>query len=138
RNHIVDRALRLKVVGGLAHAQPDALIDDLRDATWEFGVHIDASAHGIATERDLAQFFAGKLEAQECAIHLPDVAQEFLAKAYRRGILQVGAASFDDRPELLALVLKHFAQPRDRGNQDLLKLGERPQMYRRRDDVIGR
>ena len=98
---------------------------------------VHSGAHRRAAQGHLRQRLLRPLHPLYAATGLSRIAQEFLPKPDGRGVLQVGAAGFYDRPEFLGLLLKLLGQVFKSGDQVLLDRQQRRQMDRGRNHVVG-
>ena len=98
---------------------------------------VDARPDGGPTERHAEQLGLGGACPAERFLDLARVAAEFLAEPDRRGVLEVGPAGLDHRPELLLLRGQARVEAL-KGRQQLLLDGQRGgQLERGRDRVVG-
>ena len=96
----------------------------------------DAGADGSGPEIDFANQQRGFAQPLLVLAEHHGIGHKFLPQGHRHGILQLGAADFQDIPEFPGLVRKGLAQPTHRGNQGL-DAAERRDLERGRVDIIG-
>ncbi len=111
-------------LGGHAHAE--------RRMGVEPGAHRGAT-HGQCIDRPQRG-----VDGAPCQIELGDVARKFLPEGERRGVLQMGAADFDDVGERFRLGLQGGAQGDECGQQILHGLRSGGHMHGRGENVIRR
>ena len=78
---------------------------------------VDPCAHGGAALGQFVQGRQGALQPVDVVFDLGDIARKFLPQRQRGGILQVGAADFDDIGEVCGLVFQTALQIAQRGHQ---------------------
>ena len=82
---------------------------------------VQAGAHGRAAQGQLVQVGQGGLHMGRAVAELGHPARNFLPQRQRRGILQVGAANFDDVGKCGGFIRQRLAQQLQRGQQPLLQ-----------------
>ena len=80
---------------------------------------VEAGAHGRAAQRQLVKPLQGGFEALQAVIKLAHIAAEFLPQRERGGVLQMGAADFDDVVECGRFLLQGVAQRLHIGHQKM-------------------
>ena len=99
----VEAGLGVEMVGRLLHLEASRLGEPRRSEPCELGMRVDAGSHRRPPERYPRELVDRGAAAADRLLDLPRVALELLSQPDWRGVLQVGAAGFDDRPELFAL-----------------------------------
>ena len=120
-------AKRFEFVGRGDKGQAGELRQLCRGFDGEVGVAVEAGADGGAAERQFVEVFERVLQAGEAVVKLGNVAGEFLAEGERGGVLQVGAADFDDGLERFGFSgegVAQFLYGRDEEVVDLLRGGD--------------
>ncbi len=112
------------------------LAQDGADFLGKLGVRVDARADSRAAQGNLAQLANSAVKPADAALNLTCVPLKFLPQPDRRRVLQVSAASLDDRHELLGFVTQRVLQPAERGLQILVNRHKRRQVNRGWDDVV--
>src|SRR5258708_19053906 len=100
-------------------------------------VCVEAGAQGGAADRELAEPRQRSTNRALRLLELRHIAGKLLAESERRGVLQVGAADFDDAREGVALLRQSVFQGFNRGNDPLGKNARGGDMHRGREYVIG-
>src|SRR5438477_6708647 len=77
--------------------------DFARGAFGEFGMRVEAGADSGTADGESVEAVESDGDAAAIAVEHIDVAGKFLAEGKRRGVLQMGAADFDDVGEFLGL-----------------------------------
>lgn len=88
--------LGLEVIGGFAEVDAQACGEFGGDEGAELFVGVDAGADGGAADGEFGEGVEGAVEAFLSVVELGGEAGEFLAEADGCGVLEVGAADFDD------------------------------------------
>src|SRR5580693_9262239 len=93
-----------------AEGQGGELSDFLRGAFGEFRMGVEAGADGGAANGEIVEAVKRDKDAAAIAVEHIDVAGEFLAQSERRGVLQMGAADFDDVGKFLGFGVESVAK----------------------------
>src|SRR5258706_7171296 len=86
-------------------------------ALGKFGMGVEAGADGGAADGEIVEAVERDGDASAIAIEHIDVAGKFLAEGERRGVLQMGAADFDDVREFPGLGVERVAKRFDGGHE---------------------
>src|SRR5713226_5969225 len=100
-----------------AEGQAGELGDFARGALGKFGMGVKAGANGGASDGEIVEAVEGDGDAAAVTIEKIHVAGKFLAEGERRGVLQMGAANFDDVRELFGFDVESVAKSFDRGEE---------------------
>ena len=138
RDHRVEAPLRLEVVVGLVEGKSEVGGETLDHPAGERRVGVDPGADGGAAEGQLAELVEGLGGAAPGALDLPGPPQELLTEPDRGGVLEVGAAGLDDRPELLAPRPQRGLQGGERGEEIAGEHHRGGHVNGGRDHVVGR
>ena len=106
-----------ELVGIRGEGETGEVGDFLRGAVAEFGVRVESGADGGAADAEGHDAGEGRFDAREVGVEKRDVAGEFLSEGDRGGVLQVGAADFDDVGESLGFGVERVAEFADGGKQ---------------------
>ena len=130
-------AKRFEFVGRGDKGQAGELRQLCRGFDGEVGVAVEAGADGGAAERQFVEVFERVLQAGEAVVKLGNVAGEFLAEGERGGVLQVGAADFDDGFKGFGFGGEGVAQFLYCRNQQVVDFLCGGDVYRGREAVVG-
>jgi len=122
----------------LADAQSSFSRDASDGAPGKFRVRVDASADRRSAQGQFAEVLLGRAEAFDTVLDLAGITAEFLPKPYGRGILQMGAADFEDIVKFDGFPLERLVQLNHRRNEAALDSFQRGQMNRSRYGVVAR
>src|SRR5258708_7291747 len=86
-------------------------------ALGKFGMGVEAGGGGGAADGEMVEAVERDGDASAIAIEHIDVAGKFLAEGERRGVLQMGAADFDDVREFPGLGVERVAKRFDGGQE---------------------
>src|SRR5437016_11147651 len=111
------RGERGEFIGVRAEGKPGELSDFARGAFGEFGMGVEAGADGSAADGEIVEAVESDGDAATIAVKHIDVAGKFLAERERRGVLQVGAADFDDVREFFRFSVERVAKSLDGGKK---------------------
>ncbi len=123
---------------GASISRPDLLRQLRAHALGELGVGVQAGAGGGAAERDLGDLRQRVAHALGAEPDLRGVAGELLAERHGHGVHQVRAAGLDDVLELVGLGGERRLELLQRGQQLVRRLGQRGEVHRGGEDVVGR
>src|SRR5256886_10400413 len=76
----------------------------------EFGMRVEASADGGAADGEIQEAIKSDGDSSTVTIEKIHIAGKFLADSERRGVLQMGAADFDDVRELFGFGVERVAK----------------------------
>src|SRR5205807_6003367 len=113
----VDGRLPAEMVRRFAERDAGARRESGDDARRELGMRADAGTHRGSPEWQFGEHLHRTLREGARPLHLPGETEELLTQAYRCGVLQVGAARLDHRPELVRLGTKRALERVERGDQ---------------------
>ena len=136
-NQRVQRGLGLEVVGRFLDQHSGSLRDGLAGPGGEFHMGVHAGAHRGAAQGNRGQRLLGPVQPLHAVFGLPGESLELLPQPDRRCVLQVGAAGFDDGPELVRFLVQFIGQKFQGRNQVLFDGEQRRQVDGRGYDVVG-
>src|ERR1700687_6176856 len=84
-------------------------------ALGELGMCVEAGADSGAADGEIVEPVEGHRDASAVAVEKIHVAGKFLAEGERRGVLQMGAADFDDVGEFPGFGVERVAESLDGG-----------------------
>src|SRR5207249_4794448 len=107
----VQGVLRLEVVVRLADIDARQFVESGAGPGRELGMRVDPGAYCRTAKSNLRKLSLRVSEAADGTLGLAGIAEEFLAEAYGRGVLEVRAPGFYDGHELRGLRQELELQP---------------------------
>src|SRR5882757_824800 len=112
-----------------AERQAAEFADFARGAFGKFGMGVEAGADSGAADGQVVESIERLRYAEEVAVEQADPAGKFLFHGERSGVLQMGAADFDDAREFFGFGVKGVAKFFYGGDQAARSLGRRGDVH---------
>src|SRR5258708_1057482 len=107
-----------------------------RSALREFGMRVQTRANRGSADGKIVETVKRLLQPLYVALQKTSPSAELLPESQRDGILQMGAANFDNVFEFLCLGLDRIMHVPDRGDQSVLDPLGCSDVHRRRERVV--